>query len=321
MDIKLDSNQSVNSDNNLKVIGTESKFLEDIPLHDISRVFTKFNNENRITIIPIGFPGAGKSLFLSSLFRYARNGTDPLFSISLENNFPYEKGRQVVDQMITYFDSGKIYEATRKGTLDLIGLKLIPTHAELPEVNFGFLDLAGEDIEKIKTSNNGDFTKKINAVFNGLKIHNSPIIFTLITPFAPPKKSESSEDQEHRDEDALHADFLNYLSQEQPDIYNNCKFFVIVSQWDKNRNPNLTIEEFMYNNRPAVHGLIKNKNVVWGQYSIGKLLETTDEQNRVFQELVDINSDYPQRLWNKIYKICTTKELNKKTFWEKLFHI
>ena len=42
-----------------------------------------------------------------------------------------------------------------------------------------------EELKKIKTSENSACTEKINAVFNGLKVDDSPIIFTLITPFEP----------------------------------------------------------------------------------------------------------------------------------------
>ena len=318
MDIKIDQNE-LNLDSNTPTVERSSQFLEDIPLHDISKTFVRFNNDNRVTVIPIGFPGAGKSLFLSSLFRYARNGNDPLFAVNIENNDLFSKGRRVVDQMITYFNSGKLYDATRRGTLDLVGLSLIPTHPKLDNLKLGFLDLAGEDIENIKTSNKGDFTAKINAVFNGLSLDNSPIIFTLLTPFDPPKRNSSSIEEAHHNEDTLHFDFLNYLIQNQPEIFNNSKFFIIVSQWDKNKNSKQNVESYIREFRPAIYGLIKNKNVIWGEYSIGKLLETKDESNRLFQELVLINSDYPRRFWNMLYKVCVKKSLDKKSFWQKLF--
>ena len=44
----------------------KTSFLSDRSVHDIARVFSNFGN--RTLIIPIGFPQAGKSLFLSSIF-------------------------------------------------------------------------------------------------------------------------------------------------------------------------------------------------------------------------------------------------------------
>src|SRR5512135_1618742 len=79
------------------------RFLDNIRLHDIARVFSGFSREKRIVVIPIGFPQAGKSLFLSSLMYYARKGNDSLFRTNLENDFPFNNGRKAVDVMVDYF--------------------------------------------------------------------------------------------------------------------------------------------------------------------------------------------------------------------------
>ena len=59
---------------------------------------------------------------------------------------------------------------------------------------------------------------------------------------------------------------------------------------------------------------------MWGKYSVGKLLVTRTENNPVAKvNIVEINLDYPDRLWKKLYQICTGKELDSKTLLEKLF--
>ncbi len=297
---------------------TRKAFLSDLNVQDIARVFTNFSNENRFLAIPIGFPQAGKSLLLSSLMYYARNGKDTLFRTNLVNNFPFDKGRLAADQMVEYFTKGKLYQSTEKGSLDLIGIDITPAKSKLPPLNLGFLDLAGEDIKNIKTSEGAVFTDKINAVFNGVKIDNTPIVFILITPFEPPVKDNESSQNAHDREDALHYDFLNYLNQNQPELLQHSKFFVIVSQWDRNSNQNLDVETFIREKRPSIYNYVKNSPVVWGEYSIGKLLESNIEGVQV-QEIVRINYDYPSRFWKKLYQICTNKNLDQKSFWEKLF--
>lgn len=306
------------SDQNQKNHQGGSEFLADIPIHNIARVFSNLKRENRILVVPIGFPQAGKSLLLSSLMYYARKGKDTLFRTNVERNFPYDKGNYAVNDMVDFFDRGHLYSATQKGTLDLIGINLTPSKAKLPELKLAFLDLAGEDIQSIKTGNKGSFTDKINAVFSGLKIDNAPVIFTLITPYAPPKYSgESIKDAHHR-EDTLHYDFLNYIKQDQPELLKNAKFFVIVSQWDRNPNENDSVENYIKTHRPAIYNYVKNSNVIWGNYSVGKLLETS-VNGLVQQEIVRINYDYPSRFWKKLYEICTNKKLDNKTFFQKLF--
>lgn len=318
INLNLDINPQEENSKNVENTKTGSDFLADISLHEISRVFTKFGKEKRVCIIPIGFPQAGKSLLLSSLMYYARKGEDTMFRTNVERDFPYDKGNYSVNDMVNYFDRGKLYDATQKGTLDLIGINITPAKAKLPELKLAFLDLAGEDIKSIKTSEKGDFTDKINAVFNGLKVDDSPVIFTLVTPYVPARlKGESLEDAHNR-EDVLHYDFLNYVKQNQPQILKNSKFFVVVSQWDKNPNEKDSVENFIKTNRPSIYNYVKNSAVIWGNYSIGQILET-HENGITQQEIVRINYDYPSRFWKKLYQICTNKTLDNKTFFQKLF--
>jgi hypothetical protein len=296
--------------------GNNNKFLADHTPHEIARVFTEFGN--RTLVIPIGFPQAGKSLLLSSLMYYARKGEDALFRTNLEDRFPFDKGIRAADQMIQFFSEGKIYQTTEKGSLDLIGINIHPSKSNLPSLELAFLDLAGEDIKSIKTSESGEFTYKINAVFNGVKIDNSPVVFILITPFEPAKKDNETIQNAHDREDALHYDFLNYVKQNQPELLQNSKFFIVVSQWDRNPNPKLTVEAFIRERRPSIYNYVKNSSVVWGEYSIGKLLESKVNGVQI-QEIIRINYEYPSRFWKKLYQICTSKQLDQKNFFEKLF--
>jgi hypothetical protein len=92
-----------------------------------------------------------------------------------------------------------------------------------------------------------------------------------------------------------------------------------VSQWDKNPDQRLSVESFIQEKRPSIYNYVKNSTVVWGEYSIGQILESKGDQGIVVQEIVRINRDYPDRFWKKLYQICTNKNLDQKTFWEKLF--
>ena len=297
---------------------SKNAFLADLTVHNVARVFTDFRKENRVLCIPIGFPQAGKSLLLSSLMYYARKGKHTLFRTNLINDFPFDKGRLAADQMVDYFNKSKIYQSTEKGSLDLIGINLQPSKEKLPSLNLAFLDLAGEDIKGIKTSEGAVFTDKINAVFNGIKVDNSPLIFILITPFEPPRKDGETLQNAHDREDSLHYDFLNYIKQNQPELLKNTKFFIVVSQWDKNLNEAQDIETFIREKRPSIYNYVKSSPVVWGEYSIGKLLESKIDGVTI-QEIVRIYDDYPARFWKKLYSICTNRDLDEKSFWEKLF--
>ncbi len=315
MAIELDVD-SGNQESNKPNIPQKREFLSEIPIHNISKVFSNFAKENRTLIVPIGFPQAGKSLLLSSLMYYARKGKETSFKVNLENDFPYDKGRHAVDDMVKYFDEGKLYDATQKGTLDLIGVNIKPSNEKFPLLKLGFLDLAGEDIKTIKTSEGAEFTNKINAVFNGLKIDNSPIIFVLITPYEPAQLYNESIYDAHNREDTLHYDFFNYMKQNQSQLLKNCKFFIVVSQWDKNPEKKQTVEDFIKENRPSMYNYVKDSNVIWGEYSIGQLL-VTNENGVNIQEIVRINHFYPSNFWKKLYQICTNKNMSPTIPWYK----
>jgi hypothetical protein len=307
----------------MRTINKNEEFLADIPLQEIAEVFAHFGSEEagRVTVIPIGFPAAGKSLFLSSLLHYAKISTsEKLFRILLESNFPFDKGRIAFDEMVDYFHKGDLYAANAKGSIDLIGLDIIPTNEKLNTLKISFLDLAGDDIEKIKVSNNAEFTGKIKAVLNGLQVNDAPTIFALITPFEPAGSSNfGSNSEAHNREDTLHFDFLSFLEKEQPSIFKSSKIFIIVSQWDKNKNDKLTIEDYIQKYRPALYAFVKNLNVVWGSYSVGKLLVQADEAGKSYQKLITRNEEYPENFWKTLYRVCTGDDLDHKTFWQKLF--
>ena len=297
---------------------SKKQFLGNLGIHDIAREFTQFKTHHRVLAIPIGFPQAGKSVLLSSLMYYARKGPDTLFKINLLNDFPFDKGRLAADQMVDFFDKKQLYQTTVKGSLDLIGMDIQPNADGLPTLNLAFLDLAGEDIKGIKTTEGAEFTDKINAVFNGMKVDKSPIVFILITPFEPARIDNETLQNAHDREDALHYDFLNYIKQNQPDLLDHSKFFVVVSQWDKNTNSKLSVEEFIETKRPSIFNYVKNSPVVWGEYSIGKLLESNIDGVQI-QEIIRINFDYPSRFWKAMYKLCTNRSLEKRSFMDKLF--
>jgi hypothetical protein len=333
MDIKLnieDDNQSSQpiTSNRKKDKGFALSSLNEF---EISRAIAKLGAQGRPLILPIGFPGAGKSLLLSSLFWYAQEGRPPLYHIeqrgdikeaNQEGDSYFVNGKTVLGKMVETFSKGNLFERNAVGALDLIGVDIIPSKHEskpskFPKLPLSFLDLSGEDILKIKTSEDGEFGSKINAIFKGVQLDNSPLIFFLITPFDPRRESGQTLEDAHRNEDFLHFDFLNYINTNQPQLLKNSIFIIIVSQWDKNTTYK-DAEDFIREKRKSVYGFVKNSTVVWGEYSVGKILQN-EVNGVIMEEILNRNEDYPSRLWKMLYKICTKRDLDYKTFWQKLF--
>lgn len=334
MSIDLDiTNAEGNSSDKKYSRGKNIKRLPELNEFEIAEIFASIAADKRQVVIPVGFPGAGKSLLFSSLLWYGKKCTDAQFRILVrgdksadkeENDQYFLNGKSVVDNMVQDFHEKKLYGRTTTGTLDLIGVDLIPSkyHSDpkrFPNLKMAFLDLAGEDLKKIKVSEGGEFNSKINSVFKGLEIEESELIFLLITPFDPiPGENEKKSDAHNR-EDTLHSDFLNFVETNRPQLFEKSKFIVVVSQWDKNKSYS-SAESFLEEKRPAIFQMLKDSGrAVWGQYSVGTILESEVEGGVVMQKIQRQNVEYPSRLWKKLYQLFTNKDLDHKNFWEKLF--
>lgn len=293
--------------------------LDKLSQKEIIQIFDALNSEGRQIVIPIGFPQAGKSLFLSSLMYYAERCPDKKWEGNNLNQYPYDKGNRSRNLMIQYFDNKEAYPATVMGTLDLIGINIEPHKKSLPILKLAFVDLAGEDIKTIKTDEKGKFTPQIEGILKACELGKP--IFCLITPYKP-STSESAEN-------ALHKNFLDYLKESMTDLYNRSKFIVVVTQWDKKPvAEKLEVEEYIEQNRAALHIAMKSRNakILYGEFSVGKLFDTFDGKDEkgnpkpvVLIQRIDFQ--YPYNFWNNLYKLATGKSLIPSGWFAKLFGI
>ncbi len=202
--------------------------------------------------------------------------------------------------MVKYFDDKEAYPSTEKGTLDLIGMDMEPNKKGLPVLKLAFVDLAGEDLEEIKTDNKGKFNPKIEGILKACELGKP--VFCLITPYKPVKGD--------KDEDTLHQNFINYIKVNMPNLYSVSKFIVIVSQWDKIPvNENVVVENYIKQFRPSLDNAIKSRNakIVYGEFSVGKLVDTFDDDNNPVVYIQRLDFQYPHNFWNNLYKLATGK--------------
>lgn len=291
--------------------------LNSLSQKDIIQIFDNLNSEGRKIVIPIGFPQAGKSLFLSSLMYYSEKCPDKKWEGNCLSQYPYDNGNRSRNLMIQYLDNKEAYPASIVGTLDLIGLNIEPHKKSLPVLKLAFLDLAGEDVKKIKTDESGEFSPQIEGILKACELGNP--IFCLITPYKP-STSDSAEN-------ALHKNFLDYLRERMPDLYHRSKFIVIVSQWDKKPvTEKLEVDEYIKQKRPALYTAMQSRQakIVYGEFSVGKLFDTfdgTDEKGNPKPVVLiqRIDSQYPRNFWNNLYKLATGKSLVNEGWFDKLF--
>lgn len=275
---------------------------------EIAQVFNKISNDKRFVIVPVGFPQSGKSMFLSSIMHYAFNGENSPFTASIQTKFPYDSGYTAVDNMLQEMGSGILYGRTKERTIDLVGVDVVPVYKKRPALQTLFLDLAGEDLKKIKASFGGKFPYWISSAFSGIEFAGKPI-FLLITPYVP------SAEWTHQDEDALLKDFINELRVNKPRLFSKSQFFVLVTKWDLNPNPESeTTEKFIQNKRPQLYSQIKDMICSYGNYSIGEIMSVEEENGDVAQQIIHIDHNAPHRFWTALYKTITGTSM-EKTSW------
>lgn len=310
------SNQN-EDDSSKSIKGKNPKLISKLSQQEIIRFFNTLHKEKRKIIIPVGFPKAGKSLFLSSLLYYcAKDPHKPFLTKNLESEY-YLAGHHARNQMVKYFNEREAYPANKAGTIDLIGVDIEPKKKSLPKLRLGVLDLAGEDLEKILL----DEREAINDTLDGiLKACNKVgAVFCLITPYRKNEFKKSGEDASYRsdeEEDQLQSDFINYLKNNHQGLLSNSQFIVLVTQWDENNEEDMkSVEQYIEERRPGLHGAIHSDfNLVYGAYSVGDVIETKDSEGKEYILISEIDSDYPKEFWSNLYTILTGKKF-KSGFW------
>jgi hypothetical protein len=299
--------------------------LDTLGEDEIINIFDGFHKEGRQIVIPIGFPAAGKSLFLSSLMYYAEKNSGKKWDAKPLSAHPFEQGDLSRDTMIKYFDQKKAYPVTPTGTLDLIGINVIPHNSKLPQLKLAFVDLAGDDLRNFRTDKRKNLNPKVTAILKACRLNESTEnksvkpIFCLITPFIPKLG--------HEEENALFSNFLSYIAEDKNGfnpLYKQSKYIVLVSQWDKNTDSEKIdeAEDYIKKYRQALHSAMESRNsnqFVFGEYSVGLLEDTKDRDNKPVVLIRLIANDYPHKFWCQLYELATGKSLNPKGCLAKLF--
>lgn len=292
--------------------------LAELSAQKILEIFADISNTGTPIIIPIAFPNAGKSLFLSSLlYSGSHFGDQSGFLLDTLDFGHYKNGSGTAQRMINAFVAKKAYRRNVAGTLDIIGTKLEPHSANRNSQEFALVDLSGEDIKRLISDEEdrtgvAEFTDpKIKAILNGCAGGNT--IFCLITPFMP-SDGDAKENE-------LHGRFLTYIESEYPALFQNSKFIVVVAQWDKvPANMKITPIEYIQNNRRILYNKLvaRNTNVVYTEYSVGTVVNTEDENNAQVVVITKINTAYPRKLWNHFYKQITGNDIISISWWDKI---
>lgn len=297
-----------------------SNALAEKSAQEILQTFAAISNSGTAIIIPIAFPNAGKSLFLSSLLytgmNYGNQSGYLLNLLEVEDYYKIGSGTAIT-MMKTFGEERKAYRRNVAGNLDIIGTRLEPHSSNRNSQEFALVDLAGEDIKRLITDDMDGAgvaeynDPKFKAILNGCAGGNT--IFCLITPYAP-NDGDAKENE-------LHGRFLSYIESHYPSLFQNSKFIVMVAQWDKvPANIKITPIEYIQNNRKILYNILvaRNSNVIYTEYSVGTIIKTEDANKAEVVYITNINTTYPRKLWNHFYKQITGKDIVSNSWWDKI---
>lgn len=258
-------------------------------------------------IFLFGRPATGKSYITASMIYYMKNSK--LGDLNLSPTTSRES-QLLFDDLYDNFGTGKIIDRTNATVTTPYELDLVftPKDSRLPPMKITFLEMSGENLQKVQIlrndPNSGKLSDDIDIYF---LCHNIKLIFFLVA------------DHEHAAEDSKAIDkFLQYVFHK--DIkFNNANYLLAITKWDTYNGRHKKIEGFTTETMPNIHNRLINESVgnAITHYSIGKIL--TRNVNGVDTQLIqEINTERADSVTKWLYKTITKKSLvPEPSAWEK----
>lgn len=241
-----------------------------------------------------GLTTAGKSAMLSGLIYYME--TAGIGQTRPQGSGVHQKrGRFLINNMREKVESGEFVAGTPqldKQNSDLvteINLSFEPSHDGLPDLKLCLLEMAGEDLKKVKLQEGGlggELDQRIDALLTHPRIE---LMFICVVDVDYPKRSQTAI-----------IDFLNHLYDKG---HRQNSLLLTVNKWDKVRDRFEDITNYLKVELPAVWNKLHDKNrldVSYLDYSIGEV----DVSNNTF---VYKEKD-SKRLFKWVYKKSTGED-------------
>ena len=111
-----------------------------------------------IGIITIGQPGSGKTTFQSFLLRYLMEETK-LANMNISENGERHMMNNNLRDWTEMWRAGRLPSANSLGDIKTLRWELLPADKKKPELDFSFLEVAGEDLKTVEETDSNDVPK------------------------------------------------------------------------------------------------------------------------------------------------------------------
>ena len=257
--------------------------------------FRKLQDRDTTFVFLFGKQQAGKTVIISSLAYHM--GVDDQGHLETRRRHDNLKGASYLKNLYQTVRSGLFMDRTAVGSLYELDLKYTPARPR-KSMHFTFLEMSGEDLSKVELSEHsaGELPSNID-IF--LKCHGLDLVFMMVAPY------DEAEDHDH-----LMIDFLDYVSEKNPQ-FSYSKVILLISKWDRYEGRQVEdVENFVREQMPRTYSRLKARSGSLARYCIGEVTDTNEY-------IVDFNHERPDSIKRWLYKAITGKKIKSEKPWFK----
>jgi len=205
-------------------------------------------------ILLVGAPGAGKTMFLSLFYHYAKRKLGNLDILS-EN----PKGSKYSSIIIQAAEEGQFIDSTPKPVIlntscnlteKILDKGIFSSKVKEIEMPFNCIEISGENFSDSYGNPLDEWPEKLQNIFKS----ENPLILVVLLPLDEATITISELDHRIR---ISTEDFLNYIIgslQQVPEINRRLvAASIVISKWDELKEPDKTVEEVVAERCPQMH--------------------------------------------------------------------
>lgn len=253
----------------------------------------------------VGPPSSGKSTMMSGLVYYLRSRAEGRLKVlNSKDESHHVDGLELLEKMKQSVRKGEFMKGSKrmvkKHTFpDELNLQFIPQDAKKPSMKFSFVDMAGDDLERIMATKDGSLNPRIQAYLDHPEC-NLVFIFTI-----------DVNDTDNFSEDMIDR-FLDHLDSVGHE--NNPVLFA-ATKWDKVKGSYDDVRDYFESELAVLNNVAKraHRDVSIIDFTIG----STTKDNTFTYDFKD-----SERIFNWMYQLETgysLKEPVKRSFFQRLF--
>lgn len=271
--------------------------------------FKQLSNRDTNFIFLFGKPASGKSYITASMIYYMQTCGLGTLHITKSNS---REAELLVEDMYKNFHDGVIISRTNRIDPPYeIDLVFEPKDKRLPEMKITFLEISGENLQKVKVSDGDSTTGTLpDDIQIYLKCRDIKLIFFLVADHQTASHDSTTINK-----------FLEYVHNKNENL-DNSSYLLAITKWDTycDRN-NEDVDAFARRNMPNIYSrLMKNnkfckKNAIT-HYSIGEF-ERVDGNDATAYQILTIDKSRANAVTKWLYKAITNKSLvPEPSYWD-----